>query len=302
MIEVLWFVDRLGNQGDLASIWLRELNIAGIKPTRVRSVSLHRIVHGQLLTRYANRQAPTWEPSKADAISAAVRKEIKAAGPTLKAVVLASPESLAILGMLPEIATLGKLRGSVYEIDGVPALVCLPTSAWLTKVSTKEIQNANFGAASRAQLESRYDRESGRPDAESNVSGDGRNGRTESDNKRNDSNVFRGSGTAVSANSVAVRGNAGSVAASDSAVVADNFVVSADFDSDAIISADVSDGESDGEVGESEDNSAEDDEDGDDKFFYVPVMVPVGKMMIRFDMGKLGRIVNGEVGKKWKPL
>jgi hypothetical protein len=32
------------------------------------------------------------------------------------------------------------------------------------------------------------------------------------------------------------------------------------------------------------------------------VMVPVGKMMIRFDMGKLGRIVNGKAGTKWSPL
>lgn len=56
--------------------------------------------------------------------------------------------------------------------------------------------------------------------------------------------------------------------------------------------------DSDGESEATEEDTA----DEDDTFFYVPVMTPVGKMMIQFDVAKLGRLVTGKAGEHFKPV
>ena len=288
--DVIWFADRLGNVGNIASLWLRELNAAGVKPTKVHTVSLHRVLKGQLLTRYANRQAPTWIPERAPAIKLAMLEEIRKAGPDLKAIVLCSPESLAILDLPADTATLGKLRGSVYSIEGIPALVCLPMSAWLSKVSLKEVQNANFGAMSREGLERLYETESdGDPTDDVGNGVAGKAGRSGNHNdgggpiSGNGASGNRGGGAATGVGGQ--YGNGGSAAGNR------------DGGGDAGRSDSVAD-----EADQGLDEDDLDDSDDDDKFFYVPVVVPVGKMMIQFDLGKLGRIVNGKAGEQWKPV
>lgn len=292
--DVIWFADRLGNVGNIASLWLRELNAAGVKPTKVHTVSLHRVLKGQLLTRYANRQAPTWIPERASAIKLAMLEEIRKAGPDLKAIVLCSPESLAILDLPADTATLGKLRGSVYSIEGIPALVCLPMSAWLSKVSLKEVQNANFGAMSREGLERLYETESDGDTADAvggGVAGKAGSGGSSHGNRRTGTGAGadhnRGAGAESGLEGQRSAGHAGAGyhgsdrAAAESGGMADS---------------------TDQGLTESDDDDDLDGTDDDDKFFYVPVVVPVGKMMIQFDLGKLGRIVNGKAGEGWKPI
>jgi hypothetical protein len=140
---ILWFIDRFGMPGSYYSIWLRACNDTGIQPKNVRAVSLHKVIPRQLLTKYANRKAPTWIPEAQPLIAQTInrlRQELKP-----EAIVLSSPESLCILGLSPEVATLHNLRGSVYWKFGVPHLVTLPISAWTTMVNQKDIGAANYG-------------------------------------------------------------------------------------------------------------------------------------------------------------
>ena len=220
MIEVLWFVDRFGIKGDYNSIWLRLLNQAGVRATTVKQISLHSHLSGQLLTNFGTRKAPTWRPERESEIKAKVEFLIRGLKP--KMIVLAAPEALCVLNLPAEYATLHKLRGCVYEVYGVPAIVVLPMSVWNTQVSQRDIALANYGVESAAEL-------------------------------------------VASANST-----------------------------------DVSD--SDTSAGDESDDSESDNEDEEDNFFYVPVMTPVGRMMLQFDVHKLGRYINGKQGKGFLPL
>lgn len=155
MSRILWFVDRLGITGGNMPIWLGLVTGAGLRTTQIQIVSLHKHIGGQLLTRYATRKAPTWMPEKAEIISAAIHGLIEKHKPT--ACVLSSPESLAVLNMSPEYATLLKLRGAVYDLHGIPGLVMLPISVWHTQLTQKDIANANFGAESQREFDAFFD-------------------------------------------------------------------------------------------------------------------------------------------------
>jgi len=340
--EVLWFLDRFGLPGKYRLLWAQMAREAGIKPTSVKFVSLHSILKGQLLTRYASRKAPTWVPEREAQLRQAIRAQIKLAGPSLKCVVLSAPESLSIIGLHPENATLNKLRGSVYQIDGIPHLVMLPMSAWLTQVTSKDIGAANYGlesgealsasaAAVTAALNQRGDHHDGRGHSAfgesvaqlsggpahgvvgvsaANLGATGAGG-TVADSGGGDIHGdggddlphlarVRGGHVLHDSGSGAVRGGDGGVLrrSGDSDPVGFGF-----REPDGLELTDDDEDESDSDEGgeradgdgEGEDEFEVDDSDPD-AFWYEPVMVPVGKMMLRFDSRKLARIVNGESG------
>jgi hypothetical protein len=272
-IEVIWFEDRFSIKGQYLSVWLHTLKKSGVEPIRVARVNLHHTIHGQLLTKYKTRKAPTWRPERADEILKVMRATIDKYRETLKAVVLASPESLVATGLDPEFATLGKLRGSVYEFAGVPAIVTLPMSAWFTQVSQKDIAVANFGLESETEMQSYAQ-------ARSINHGGG----------RLDSLVI-GKGTAV-ADSADSDSGSGDEDRLDQ-LADDGVSASGNGDLDAD-----SGGDADSERDDDDDGLSDDDEDN---FYYVPVMTPVGKVMITFDMQKLSRYVNDRVGDFWLP-
>lgn len=140
---ILWFVDRFGLPGSYHRIWLSALIRADLTPKEFLLVDLHRIMHRQLLAKLGSRKAPTWIPTETDNIITKMNQQLQHHKP--RAVVLASPESLAYLGLAPEHATLHNLRGSVYWKHGIPFIVTLPISAWNTLVSQKDIGAANYG-------------------------------------------------------------------------------------------------------------------------------------------------------------
>lgn len=148
---ILWFIDRFGHPGSYHALWLKAVSQAGLNARDTRIVSLHRQMKGQLLTKYMSRKAPTWIPERANEIKATMAKYIVEVKPRL--VVLSAPEALAILDIHPEHATLNALRGSVYWLHGVPFVVTLPITAWVTKVSTKDLHAANFGFESADQMQ-----------------------------------------------------------------------------------------------------------------------------------------------------
>lgn len=154
---ILWYVDRFGMPGQFRAIWATMLKRAGLPPIDVRLLSLHRDLGGTLLMRHGNRIAPTWIPERGMEIRQHIRQQVTELAP--KCIVLAAPEALAVTPALPEYATLQQLRGSVYDVAGVPAIVMLPMSAWVTKVSTTALQAANYGESDEAKWMESLDRE-----------------------------------------------------------------------------------------------------------------------------------------------
>lgn len=140
---ILWFLDRFGLPGSYQRIWVKMLAEQGISVKEVRAFSLHRLLNRTLLTKYGTRKAPTWLPDEELSICNMIDGLIGQFKP--RAVVLAAPEALAVLGLNPEHATLHNLRGSVYWRHGLPHIVMLPMSAWNSLVSQKEIGAANYG-------------------------------------------------------------------------------------------------------------------------------------------------------------
>lgn len=148
---ILWFVDRFGMPGEYQRIWFRVMTEAGLKPARVKLLSLHKLMGRQLLIKYGTRKAPTWIPEIGDLITAKINEIVEQTKP--EAVVFAAPEALAFLGINPEVATLHTLRGSVYWRGKIPYLVTLPISAWKSMVNQKDIGAANYGFDSQQALE-----------------------------------------------------------------------------------------------------------------------------------------------------
>lgn len=148
---ILWFEDRFGTPGSYLRIWIRALVTAGIEPRSVHRVSLHKLMYPQqLLTTFMSRKAPTWKPELQLRITEIINEQVQQHKP--QAVVLAAPESLACLGVHPEHATLHTLRGSVYKRMGIPFIVTLPISAWMSMVTQKDIGAANYGFDSKERM------------------------------------------------------------------------------------------------------------------------------------------------------
>lgn len=140
---ILWYLDRFGLPGTYRSVWTKLLTDSKISPLQVRTVSLHKDLGGTLLIKHGNRKAPTWNPMRETEIRSKISRDIELHRPDV--IVLSAPESLCVTDLHPDEATLLKVRGSVYNVQGIPALVTLPMSAWSLQVSSKDIGQANYG-------------------------------------------------------------------------------------------------------------------------------------------------------------
>jgi len=279
---ILWYIDRFGLPGKYYTTWLIAIKSAGIEAQSTRVISLHKILNRQLLQRYASRKAPTWIPEAETVIKSTMRNLNESLKP--QAVVLSSPESLAVLGLHPDHATLHKLRGSVYDIDGIPHIVILPISAWNVMVNQKDIGAANYG------FESVEDFNSGIITAHADASGTfGVAGRTlrPSMSGERDSDV-RGSDDSER--------EAGRL---DDQTVVEDLGGDSEEDSDEGETGDVHSehGRGDDDVREDVDSDPSDglvdkEDQVEDAFFYEPVLSPVGRFTITADIGKLRRIID----------
>lgn len=307
---ILWFVDRFGLPGKYYTVWLILLQQSGIDPKHVRTLSLHQHLRRQLLTKYAARKAPTWIPETGPLILETIDKAVESFKP--EAVVLASPESLACLGLNPEFATLHNLRGSVYWRSDVPHIVTLPMSAWHSLVSQREIGAANYGYESPEDLSSHTLTMRADKSGIFGVGGGDAGGQEVHadlpDQLGGDASGITtprtGTGALASGDveqGLAVRGKSGPEQGpegvdsdedglDDDSMREDADAVDAESDGpDADGDADADGTTSDG-IAESE---GPDDDDGTaDQFFYEPVLSPVGRFAITADVQKLKRILD----------
>ena len=251
---ILWFMDRMGLPGQYHATWVRLLRDSYIPTNEVRVLQLHKALpNKQLLVKIGNRKAPTWNPEHETLINNTIQGLVDHAKP--RAVVLSSPESLAILGLNPEHATLHNLRGSVYWRDGIPFLVTLPMSAWFSMVSQKEIGAANYGYESAEQLAA------GQQGAiQASLGGEGSTG-------------IRSGGAFQAGGDGELR---------DSGRGTDDDELE-DDDADSDSDSSDSDGGPDGAVSESDVEH--------DEFFYEPVLSPVGRFVLTADTQKLFRLL-----------
>lgn len=328
---IIWFVDRFGLPGSYQRIWVRMLAEQGVNAKDVRVLSLHKMANRQLLTKYGARKAPTWIPDEGPRILQQIDHIVEKAKP--QAVVLAAPEALACLGLHPEFATLHNLRGSVYWRNGVPHLVMLPISAWNSLVSQKEIGAANYGYESQdtfiaAQASSggdSSDREhsgAGSPNGAVDLhkgkrgpSGDADPREVHAQLQAQSHGANSGRDNRDDGASQADRpGHEGSSTGGDRRVGHDSGT-DLDMGEEGVDGTDVSDdldrsdedsvGDSNGDgrnvdAEEADENadSVDDSDDGEnmDKFFYEPVLSPVGRFVLIADTQKLKRLLTS--GKK----
>lgn len=310
---IIWFLDRFGLPGRYFNIWQGLLHMHGIRPSAVKTYSLHRELSGQLLQRHGSRKAPTWVPERGPQIIHRIQELIDQHKP--EAVVLAAPESLACLGLHPDHATLHNLRGSVYWRDDVPHIVMLPMSAWSAVVSQREIGAANYGFESQDQLtegsaaiartvDSSRSRISGfvagvrsaTSEAGGNDSGPGGHetgssvhGDLPAEHDRTHGGGSDGPGDGEGHDSIGDRGSPESGGGEEELATAgevDNGLDPADGDVREDTGPDA-----DGD-GESDSSSELDEPDEEtDQFFYEPVLSPVGRFALTADVSKLRRIL-----------
>lgn len=330
---ILWVADRFGMPGHFHRIWLRLLLTTGHQPPEFRIHKLSDALKRTLLTKLGSRKAPTWIPDEAPHIIAQIDRWCDQYKP--RAVVLSSPESLAYLAMAPEHATLHNLRGSVYWRRGIPFIVSLPISAWATLVSQKDVGAANYGfdsaeafGAARSEngevyedsdqrisrgLTQRDNDIDGRGLADSNqhAADEGRPGNVniESNPSRSPSGAGKQYGRTLPPawTRIDIRSSDDEVERAESAIAAEQL-------DQADLSSDDDDGEDlelDGSSDDSVDSSGNERDPGDsggdlspvtdgeddvDRFFYEPVLSPVGRFALTADMMKLARVL--EFGRR----
>lgn len=319
---ILWFLDRFGLPGRYYTTWLTLLHSSWIRPDTVQACSLHSILRRQLLTRHGSRKAPTWIPEQGPIIIETIDYMVAQHKPA--AVVLASPESLACLGLHPDHATLHNLRGSVYWRSGVPHIAMLPMSAWVAVVSQREIGAANYGfesqdqlteasiqgthmdsggtGSSRPHIEGVHERTGSRViDSRSGGHGTGQAVHGDLQSQFDRLNGSRSNGSAVGGGNDSVstgpdahgdRAEEGDSAGGEGidGIGSDDSDVREDSDGDVDGDGSV---DSNGTTGA--DQLDEPDEETADQFFYEPVLSPVGRFALTADVAKLKRIL--EKGK-----
>ena len=292
---ILWFIDRFGLPGKHHTIWQSLIRDVGLDGREFRFVSLHNALKKPLLQRHGSRKEPTWIPEEAITIGRAI--DTLVIGSKARAVVLAAPESLACLGMHADHATLHNLRGSVYWRHGVPHLVMLPMSAWHSMVTQKEIGQANYGfetpetlaARSASDSEHGTSRVGGGQTRPSLVDLSGQlqaklgwipGGRENAPERSDD-------------DSDGIRDGSADDEAAEELGDEDSSAAAADRDSLRSDAAGDSTGSSGLDSHRADELPDEElvDEETVDRFFYEPIMSPIGRFALTADTQKLARLL-----------
>jgi hypothetical protein len=144
---IVYLEDKLGVTTGYERIWQLLVASARLTGTPIWRYSIYRhYPQIQWLKSFGSRKAPTWNPDSLGAMRAGIADYIKKTNPAL--VICADPASIGLLGILPEIATLDKLRGGVYHPNigvDVPWVITLPISAWHSKIKEKDLATVNKG-------------------------------------------------------------------------------------------------------------------------------------------------------------
>lgn len=164
-IDLVYIADKVGISTGYQNIWASMLLAAKIDQSRVRTISIYRQMPEMVwLRQYANRKAPTWNPSMVEHYRRWLDTIILAWRPTL--ILSADPASLWLCNADASFATLDNLRGGVYDYNGTKVLLTLPITAWHQQMKEKDIAAANKGFTDKNEFEEFYSRSSSNDDDE----------------------------------------------------------------------------------------------------------------------------------------
>lgn len=145
--SILLFEDKLGITSGYESIWqsiLLKTGLIGYEMNRRNSFrSLASKV--QLLTKYKNRVAPSFnpDPRAQQFIAEWVKTQIAICKPA--GIICMDPALTFLMNPHQDQSTLDTLRGGIYDVFKVTTVISLPISAWHNKKKEKDIARMNEG-------------------------------------------------------------------------------------------------------------------------------------------------------------
>ena len=140
MSRILYFTDRYKVSQGYEPAFTKLLNKAGISRNQVIATDIYNLVESPLKKLRSNDTVWRFNPEKLPEIANAFAQRVRAIRPSL--IVVSCP---AILGVLSggdlRVATLDKMRGGVYEYDGIPVIVTYPITAIHQRLDVRIVEN-----------------------------------------------------------------------------------------------------------------------------------------------------------------
>lgn len=139
MGRILYMTDKFGVSSGYAPAFEAMLRKCGIQRGSVALSHIYNVVEKPLIRK---GQEKTWkfDPEKLDKIRAAFVQRVRAIRPDL--IVVSCP---ALLGVLAEgdsrIATIEKMRGGVYQFEGITTIVAYPITAINQRIDSRLVEN-----------------------------------------------------------------------------------------------------------------------------------------------------------------
>lgn len=140
MSRILYLTDRYGVSQGYEPAFTRLLGKSGIQRGQVICTSIYNLVEAPLKKRSARDTVWRFDPEKLEKINAAFAQRVSAIRPSV--IVVADPACLGTLsGGDLGVSTLEKMRGGVYEYNGIPVIVTYPITAIHQKIDSRIISN-----------------------------------------------------------------------------------------------------------------------------------------------------------------
>lgn len=137
--RILYMTDKFGVSQGYVPAFTRLVHKSGIPREAIAITSIYNVVD-KPLNKKGNESVWRFDPEKLDAIRAAFALRVRAIRPTL--IVVSDPACLGVLnGGDRGSATLDKMRGGIYEFEGVTCIVVLPITAINQQIDTRIISN-----------------------------------------------------------------------------------------------------------------------------------------------------------------
>lgn len=148
MSKILYITDKFGVSQGYEPAFTKLLNKSGIRRNEVIVASIYNLVRDPLKKK-ANEGTWKFDPEKKDQIQKAFLQRISVVKPKL--IVVSCPAVLGFInGWDSRAATIDKMRGGVYSVDGIPTIVVPPITAIHRQIDERLITN-DEGEADKQQ-------------------------------------------------------------------------------------------------------------------------------------------------------
>lgn len=125
--RILYLTDKFGVTSGYEPAFDRMVTAARIPRNRIILANIHNLIDKPLV-KYKTAKTPRFNPDRKDQILKQVSMRVQAVKPVL--IVCSDPVSLGIFANWDSrIATLDKMRGGVYEFNGIPVIITIPVTA-----------------------------------------------------------------------------------------------------------------------------------------------------------------------------